>query len=152
MTTSTSATSTSPTSPSPSTENNHAIKRQTQMARGAERKIRAAKTSYQLLDSHTSPRTGRRTGHHQDRGLARLQSPPQTKKGRSMIAQKPTGITNKQAAARHANGRLSRGPKTRKGKAISSGNAFKHGFFTLDPLLPGESKTELAAFRDGLRD
>src|SRR6266404_4145853 len=143
---------TSTRSPSPRNENYLAIERQTQTARGAGRKNRAAKRGPLLLVSRTSPWTGRRTGRHQDWELARLRGPTQTKKGKSMITQEPACITEKQAAARRANGRLSRGPKTPEGKAVSSTNAFKHGFFTLDPLLPGESETEFAAFRDGLRE
>ena len=58
-------------------------------------------------------------------------------------------ITPRQAEARRANGKLSQGPKTAEGKAISSQNSLKFGFFALDPLLPGDSETEFAAFRMG---
>jgi hypothetical protein len=58
-------------------------------------------------------------------------------------------ITSRQAEARRANGKLSTGPKTAEGKAASSRNSLKFGFFALNPLLPGESETEFAAFRAG---
>ena len=62
-----------------------------------------------------------------------------------------TEITPRQAANR-ANGKLSHGPKTPAGKAISSMNAVKHGFFAQDPLLAGESAEEFAEFRARLFD
>src|ERR1017187_6590152 len=58
-------------------------------------------------------------------------------------------ITSRQAEARRANGKLSQGPTTAEGKAASSQNALKFGFFALNPLLPGESDTEFATFRAG---
>ena len=58
-------------------------------------------------------------------------------------------LTPRQAEACRANGKLSAGPKTAAGKAASSQNALKFGFFALNPLLPGESDTEFAAFRAG---
>jgi hypothetical protein len=58
-------------------------------------------------------------------------------------------ITPRQAAARSANGKLSAGPMSAQGRAASSQNALKFGFFALNPLLPGESETELAAHRAG---
>jgi hypothetical protein len=60
-----------------------------------------------------------------------------------------TKITDRQAAARRANGKLSNGPTTAAGKAVSSQNALKFGFFAINPLLPGESDAEFAAFRAG---
>ncbi len=58
-------------------------------------------------------------------------------------------ITPRQAAARRANTKLSTGPKTAEGKTASSQNALKFGFFALQPLLPGESEAEFAAYRAG---
>jgi hypothetical protein len=58
-------------------------------------------------------------------------------------------ITPRQAEARRANGKLSRGPKTAEGKAVVSQNALKFGFFARSPLLPGESDREFAAYRGG---
>src|SRR5258708_4303043 len=59
-------------------------------------------------------------------------------------------ITVKQAEARRRNGKLSRGPKTPEGKAISSRNALKCGFLSRDPVHPAESAEEFAAFRKGM--
>ncbi|SRR5258706_9402443 len=60
--------------------------------------------------------------------------------------------TEKQIEARRANARLSRGPKTPEGKAISSRNAVTLGFFSKDPLLPGECDKEWNEFHAGLLD
>jgi hypothetical protein len=57
-------------------------------------------------------------------------------------------ITGKQAEARRRNGRLSRGPKTPEGKAIVSRNALKYGLLSSDPVAPGDSLEEFAAFRE----
>ena len=65
---------------------------------------------------------------------------------------KRSQITPRQAEASRANGSLSQGPTTEEGKAISSMNAVKFGFFARNPLLPGESETEFAAFRARLLD
>ena len=54
-----------------------------------------------------------------------------------------TEITSRTLANR-ANGKLSHGPRTPEGKAVSSMNAVKHGFFARDPLLAGESAEEFA--------
>src|SRR5258706_9906429 len=59
-------------------------------------------------------------------------------------------ITTKQADARRKNGALSHGPNTPEGKAISSQNAVKFGFFSRDPLLPGEDPAAFADFRSSL--
>lgn len=61
-----------------------------------------------------------------------------------------SAITPAQAAARRANGKLSHGPVTDAGKAASSKNALKFGFFARTTLIPGESAEELAAFRSSL--
>src|SRR5258708_4346297 len=61
-------------------------------------------------------------------------------------------ITPRQAETRRANGKLSQGSKTEEGKAISSMNALKFGFFARDPLLPGESAREFAEFRGRLHE
>jgi len=47
-------------------------------------------------------------------------------------------LTDKQQQASRDNGKKSHGPKTPEGKAVSSLNAVKYGFFARDPLLPGE--------------
>src|ERR1017187_9108576 len=46
-------------------------------------------------------------------------------------------ITPRQAAARSANGKLSCGPTSAQGRAASSQNALKFGFFALNPLERG---------------
>ena len=61
-------------------------------------------------------------------------------------------ITEKQAQARRQNGKLSQGPKTPEGKAVSSRNALMHGFRSRSPLVPGECPDDLASFRDELID
>jgi hypothetical protein len=58
-------------------------------------------------------------------------------------------ITPRQAEARRANGALSTGPTTAEGRDVSSRNSLKFGVFALNPLLPGESESEFAAFRAG---
>jgi hypothetical protein len=47
-------------------------------------------------------------------------------------------ISTDQKQASRDNGKKSHGPKTPEGKAVSSLNAVKYGFFARDPLLPGE--------------
>jgi len=58
--------------------------------------------------------------------------------------------SNDQQQASRNNGKKSRGPKTSQGKAVSALNAIKYGFYARDPLLPGESADEFAAFRTRL--
>jgi hypothetical protein len=58
-------------------------------------------------------------------------------------------ITPRQAAARRANGRLTAGPISAQGRAASSQNSLKFGFFALHPLLPGESEAEFEAYLAG---
>jgi hypothetical protein len=59
--------------------------------------------------------------------------------------------TDEQRKARSANARLSHGPKTPAGKAASSQNAVKFGFFTRrHPVLPGESEDDYLDFRTKL--
>jgi hypothetical protein len=58
--------------------------------------------------------------------------------------------TSKQIAARIANGKLSGGPKTAAGKAKSSRNALKFGFFSRSPLIPGEDVAEWDQFHQKL--
>jgi hypothetical protein len=60
-------------------------------------------------------------------------------------------VTRKQAKARRKNAKKSRGPKTERGKAASSRNALKFGFFSRDPLIPGEDAAEWKEFRSRLR-
>jgi hypothetical protein len=58
--------------------------------------------------------------------------------------------TDKQRTARRNNAHRSKGPVTEEGKAASSRNAIKFGFYSRSPLLPGEAPEEFAAFRDEL--
>jgi hypothetical protein len=58
--------------------------------------------------------------------------------------------TTQQAEVSRNNGRLSMGPTTPEGKATSSRNAVKFGFFSRDPLLPGEDQSAFAEFRAGM--
>ncbi len=64
----------------------------------------------------------------------------------------PAPITKRQAEARRANGKLSRGPVTAIGKSISSQNAVKHGLFARNPLLDDESEADFAALRQQFAD
>ncbi|GIU75858.1 MAG: hypothetical protein KatS3mg004_2945 [Bryobacteraceae bacterium] len=57
-------------------------------------------------------------------------------------------LTEKELAARRANARKSTGPRSAEGKARSSKNAVKHGFFAQTALLYFESPDEFVALRD----
>lgn len=57
-------------------------------------------------------------------------------------------LTESELAARRANAAKSTGPKTPEGKARSSRNAVKHGFFTQTALLYYESPEDFVALRD----
>ena len=57
--------------------------------------------------------------------------------------------TEKQISANRANAAKSTGPRTAKGKAASSANAFKHGIYAKSVLLDGEDPAEYQALRDG---
>ncbi len=57
-------------------------------------------------------------------------------------------LSEKQLAARRLNARKSTGPKTAEGKARSSRNGLKHGFFAQTALLYYESPEEFVALRD----
>lgn len=57
-------------------------------------------------------------------------------------------LTEKQLAARRANAQKSTGPRTPEGKARSSRNAVKHGFFAQTALLYYESPEDFVALRD----
>ena len=57
-------------------------------------------------------------------------------------------LTKSELAARRANAAKSTGPRTPEGKARSSQNAVKHGFFTQTALLYYESPEEFVALRD----
>jgi hypothetical protein len=59
--------------------------------------------------------------------------------------------TEKQIAANRRNARLSTGPRTPEGKAVSRFNARKHGLAARELLLPGESDTEFTALWQGCR-
>src|SRR5579871_939824 len=56
-------------------------------------------------------------------------------------------MSNSRQDASRKNGSLSHGPKTPEGKAISSQNAVKYGFFAKNPVIPGESAEEYQEFR-----
>ena len=58
--------------------------------------------------------------------------------------------TQKQIIANRKNGRKSTGPKTVKGKARSSKNAFKHGLLSQTIVLPSENTRELNGFRKAM--
>jgi hypothetical protein len=58
--------------------------------------------------------------------------------------------TDRQTLARTANLKHARGPKTEAGKTASSQNALKFGFFSRDPLIPGEDAAEWNGFRAAL--
>jgi len=61
-------------------------------------------------------------------------------------------LSEKQLAARRSNARKSTGPRTPEGKARSSQNARKHGFFTQTALLFYESPEDFVALRDAYID
>ena len=58
--------------------------------------------------------------------------------------------TEAKIAANMANAQLSTGPRTDKGKAISSQNALKHGLTAKTVLIPGEDPAEYEKFSAGL--
>jgi len=55
------------------------------------------------------------------------------------------------AAINRANSQHSTGPRTAEGKSAASQNAFKHGLYSKQLILPGEDPTELDALRADLR-
>ncbi len=61
-------------------------------------------------------------------------------------------LSEKQLAARRANAQKSTGPRTPEGKARSSQNARKHGFFTQTALLFYEAPEDFVALRDSYID
>jgi len=56
-----------------------------------------------------------------------------------------------QAAINRANARLSTGPKTEAGKLRSSQNAFQHGLYSTQLIIPGEDPAEFDVLRANLR-
>ena len=58
--------------------------------------------------------------------------------------------TINQTLARRANAKRSQGPKTEEGKAASSRSRLQFGFFSRDPLIPGEDAAEWNEFRAAL--
>ena len=56
--------------------------------------------------------------------------------------------TEAQVAANRENAQKSTGPKTQEGKARAAHNALKHGLFSADVVLMGESAEDLDAFRE----
>ena len=63
----------------------------------------------------------------------------------------PSSINPTRAAINRANAQLSTGPRTAEGKTTSSQNAFKHGLYSKQLILPGEDPAELDALRADLR-
>jgi hypothetical protein len=61
-------------------------------------------------------------------------------------------LSEKQLAARRLNAQKSTGPRTPEGKARSSQNARKHGFFTQTALLFYEAPEDFVALRDSYID
>jgi len=59
--------------------------------------------------------------------------------------------TAKQAAANRRNARKSTGPKTAKGKAISSRNSIKHGLLSEELVIRGENSNQLTALKQSLQ-
>jgi hypothetical protein len=55
------------------------------------------------------------------------------------------------AAINRANSQHSTGPRTAEGKSAASQNAFKHGLYSKQLILPGEDPAELDALRADLR-
>jgi len=58
--------------------------------------------------------------------------------------------TNRSAEASRENGRNSQGPKSAKGKEHSRLNALKHGLFSRQTVIPGESHASFNELRDAL--
>src|ERR1022692_2002163 len=58
--------------------------------------------------------------------------------------------TISQTLARRANAKRSQGPKTEEGKSASSRNRLQFGFFSRDPLIPGEDLAEWNEYRAAL--
>ena len=56
--------------------------------------------------------------------------------------------TTAQILANQQNSKLSTGPRTPEGKAISSSNARTHGFNASDPVLPSEDRDQFNALLD----
>jgi len=57
-------------------------------------------------------------------------------------------LSPRRAAANRENAQLSTGPRSTQGKAVTSRNATRHGFFSQRALIPGESPEEFDAFHD----
>lgn len=62
-----------------------------------------------------------------------------------------SSIISSRTAVNRANSQHSTGPRTAEGKAVSSQNAFKHGLYSKQLVLPGEDPAELDALRADLR-
>lgn len=58
--------------------------------------------------------------------------------------------SEKQIEANRLNASKSTGPKTPKGKATAAKNSIKHGIFTLQNTIPGESQADFDLHRDRL--
>jgi len=65
--------------------------------------------------------------------------------------QSPSSINATRTAINRANSQRSTGPRTAEGKTASSQNAFKHGLYSKQLILPGEDPVELDALRADLR-
>jgi hypothetical protein len=87
-------------------------------------------------------------------GLLLISGLPFVKRSYGMNNESSNNETQKgadrKAASNRKNSRLSTGPKSQSGKAKSSQNALKHGFYAKSVLLPGEDPAAYEAFRDAL--
>jgi len=59
-----------------------------------------------------------------------------------------TMVSSSKLTANRRNARLSTGPRTAAGKALSSRNAFRHGLLAVQVILPDENAAEFDEFRD----
>lgn len=60
--------------------------------------------------------------------------------------------SHRQVEANQRNAKLSRGPKTSTGKAVSAKNALKHGLLSRDVTIPGESSYDFKKFSEAMCD
>ena len=67
------------------------------------------------------------------------------------LAEKQQPISEAKLAANRANAQKSSGPKSEEGKARSSRNAFKHGLYSKQLVLPGEDPAALDQLKADLR-
>jgi hypothetical protein len=60
--------------------------------------------------------------------------------------------TQEQIEANRQNGKLSKGPKTAEGKAVSANNARKHGLLSVDIVPPTEDNEKFSEFAERLHE